>query len=63
MWFILMKLFKGFAILLSGMCFYNDIIILPGIKKILRKCGVCVSEVPYDNVDEDEGEESNNQAN
>jgi len=51
----------GFAILLSGMCFYNDIIILPGIKKILRKCGVCVSEVPYDNVDEDEGEESNNQ--
>ena len=56
-----MNFFIGFAILLSGMSFYNDIIILPGIKKILRKCGVCVSEVPYDNVDEDEGEESNNQ--
>ena len=27
---------QGFAILLSGMCFYNDIIILPGIKKIAR---------------------------
>merc|ERR1719193_768807 len=27
----------GFAILISGMCFYNDIIILPGIKKIASK--------------------------
>jgi len=48
----------GFAILISGMCFYNDIIILPGIKKIVSKCGLCgQGEVPYDNVEDDEGEE------
>lgn len=43
----------GFAILLSGMCFYNDIIILPGIKRLASTCGFCQPEVPYQNVDED----------
>jgi len=49
----------GFAILLSGMCFYNDIIIMPTITKLLRRCGVCQPAVPYLNVDEDEEEEQN----
>ena len=55
-----LKIFIGFAILLSGVCFYNDIIILPGIKKILQKFGV--SKIPYGNVDEGKEEESNKQA-
>jgi len=46
----------GFAILLSGMCFYNDILILPGIRKVARKCGYCIPDVPYDNVEDEEGE-------
>lgn len=42
----------GFAILLTGMCFYNDIFIRPALIKLLRRCGVCPAEVPYLNVDQ-----------
>jgi len=47
----------GFAILLSGMCFYNDIIIIPGIKKIASSCGLCQGTVVYANMQEEEEEE------
>jgi len=50
----------GFAILLSGMCLYNDILIRPGIFFLLRKCGLCQASVPYTTVEEDrEGEGDN----
>ncbi|XP_023326441.1 solute carrier family 35 member F6 [Eurytemora carolleeae] len=47
----------GFAILLSGMCFYNDILIIPGIKKIASKFGLCIEPVPYNNVEDEDEEE------
>jgi len=48
----------GFVILVSGMCVYNDIIIVPLFKKCFQKLGWCGGNA-YSGLDEEEEEQEN----
>lgn len=59
--FFLLQLF-GFAILISGMCVYNDILIVPVGKKICEKLG-CYTPSNYADLEEDVSDTEENAEN
>jgi len=60
--FFLLQLF-GFVVLISGMCVYNDIIIVPLARRCGQKMGCCVPENYTDLEEENESDSEENVEN
>lgn len=58
--FFLLQLI-GFGILLTGMCFYNDILFLPLCRMTARRLGLCGMGNPYTDMEEEEEEQDQDQ--